>query len=382
MKKNLNEKDHHTWIDLLRIFACFMVVLSHSSDPFIAQFEKDYSAFFSGAFFGSIVRSCVPLFIMISGYLLLQEKLDNMGHFYNKRAKRLIIPFVTWSIVLPILYFLYVNYSPIGLTSSLQKSDFTAEATWKKIYLSIFNFNYDTTVLWYMYMLFGLYFFLPIIGGWIQNSSKENIQYYLIFWLTTLFLPYIEWLAPQLGYNGNFGNRGILGVCDWNVHGTFHYFSGYMGYMVLAYYLRTYPIRWERRPLVLICSILFLVGFTMTFIGTVSVINSPIDRYKNIEIVWNFVGVNVFLMTVPIFIIFQNINVSPRAWIRKISALTLGIYLCHFFIVQVYYDLLKPISASLPAVLQIVVLTCLTFVTALLITYLLSLHKLFRKTIM
>nr|WP_068888923.1 acyltransferase family protein [Pedobacter panaciterrae] len=382
MKEKLIEKDHHAWIDILRIFACFLVVLSHSSDPFIGQFENNYSEFVNGSLLGSIVRSCVPLFIMISGYLLLSENLNNMAAFYNKRAKRLIIPFVTWSVLLPILYFLYVNYTSPGLSSDLEKNGFTAGATWKNIYFSVLNFNYATTVLWYMYMLFGLYLFLPIIGSWLQNTSKKNIQCYLIIWVFTLFLPYIEQIAPALGYSGNFGNYGILGVCDWNIQGTFYYFSGYMGYMVLAHYLRTYPLTWSWKVTLLVALILFSVGFAITFLGTLSVLKSPIDRYKNIEVVWNFVGINVFLMTVSIFIVFQKINVKKRPWVTKLSSLTLGVYLCHFVIVQLFYDLIHPISDGIPAFFRILLIACCTFISAMITVFIISLSKILRKTIM
>jgi hypothetical protein len=36
-------------------------------------------------------------------------------------------------------------------------SAFTLEMTITKIWTFIFNFNYDTTPLWYLYMLVGLY---------------------------------------------------------------------------------------------------------------------------------------------------------------------------------------------------------------------------------
>lgn len=59
------------WIDVLRIAACAMVVLSHCCDGFVAQFDTDHGAFLWGAGIGSLVRSCVPLFVMMSGVLLL-----------------------------------------------------------------------------------------------------------------------------------------------------------------------------------------------------------------------------------------------------------------------------------------------------------------------
>lgn len=47
-------------------------------------------------------------------------------------------------------------------------------------------------------------------------------------------LPYLQMIAPLLGYNGNYGNMGLLGVCDWNPYGMLYYFSGFLGYLVLG----------------------------------------------------------------------------------------------------------------------------------------------------
>ena len=71
-----------------------------------------------------------------------------MPAFYSKRAKRLLIPFLFWSLVLPVLYYLYVNYSGIEIISpNILPEDYTLKRTIEKMYTFIFNFNYDTTVL-------------------------------------------------------------------------------------------------------------------------------------------------------------------------------------------------------------------------------------------
>ena len=53
------------------MIACFLVVFSHSCDAFVAVFDSDRATFLQGALAGSFVRACVPLFVMMSGVLLL-----------------------------------------------------------------------------------------------------------------------------------------------------------------------------------------------------------------------------------------------------------------------------------------------------------------------
>lgn len=66
----LKRKETIGWIDLLRVIACFLVVFAHCCDPFVARFDTDRSTFLQGCAAGSAVRSCVPLFVMMTGVLL------------------------------------------------------------------------------------------------------------------------------------------------------------------------------------------------------------------------------------------------------------------------------------------------------------------------
>ena len=96
---------HIAWVDFLRILACFLVVAAHCCDPFVGSFDGTFN-FKSAVFWGSLVRPCVPPFAMISGVLLFPVTME-MGAFYSKRLKRVLIPLVVWSLVLPLLYFGY-----------------------------------------------------------------------------------------------------------------------------------------------------------------------------------------------------------------------------------------------------------------------------------
>ncbi len=71
---NLNQRPHIVWLDVLRFVAIFMVLISHSADPFNASVEARTNPDFNlwGSAFGSLVRACVPLFVMMTGLLLLR----------------------------------------------------------------------------------------------------------------------------------------------------------------------------------------------------------------------------------------------------------------------------------------------------------------------
>jgi hypothetical protein len=214
----INKRENIGWIDLLRVTACFLVVFAHCCDPFVARFDTDRPTFLQGCALGSAVRCCVPLFVMMTGVLLFPVR-NGMSEFYKKRIGRIVVPLIFWSVMLPVLYFIYLNYITTTDNPTIDMSAFTLEMTITKIWTFIFNFNYDTTPLWYLYMLVGLYFIIPIFHAWLERATRKDIKLFLSIWGISLFLPYIKMAAPALGYIGNWGNMDILGVCDWNAFG-------------------------------------------------------------------------------------------------------------------------------------------------------------------
>lgn len=347
------------WVDLLRIIACFLVVLSHCCDPFVGQFDNDRTSFLTGAFTGSFVRACVPLFVMMSGVLLFPVRLE-MGEFYRKRIGRIVVPLIFWSVMLPFLYYVYLNFMVSSVSPSIAPENFTLGATLMKLYTFIFNFTYDTTPLWYLYMLIGLYFIIPILNTWMEHAKQKDIRLFLWIWGISLVLPYLKMAAPLLGYTGNYGNMGLLGECDWNIYGMFYYVSGFVGYLVLAYYLVKYPLSWSWKCTLGITVPMFLVGYTITSLGFVLTQKYFPGSYANLEIIWYFSGINVFMMTFPVFVIVQKLNVPSATWLSRLASLTFGIYLCHFVFVQVAYDLLGTVS-GLPVIVRILGMACLAF---------------------
>ena len=375
------EKENIGWVDAMRVLACFLVVFSHSCDAFIAQFNNDYGTFLQGCALGSLVRSCVPLFVMMTGVLLLPLK-GTMGEFYSKRLKRIAIPLVFWSLALPVVYYLYLNFFVSSNSPFIDVSSFTWQMTLRKMFTFIFNFNYDTTPLWYLYMLIGLYFIIPIFGTWLKCATRKEIKLFLYLWGASLFLPYVKIIAPFLGYLGVFGNMGILGECDWNAYGTFYYVSGFVGYLVLAYYLVKYPLQWGWRKMAAVCIPMFVVGYAVTFGGYVVMQEFFPGNYAYLEIVWLFSGINVFMMTFPVFVVVQKINAASSPRLSAVASMTFGIYLCHFVIIQMGYDFYEAIMpAGVPAVVKILCNAVTVFVVSYLVVRLLSISKVTRRLV-
>ena len=100
------------------------------------------------------------------------------------------------------------------------------------------NFSVTDVHMWYIYLLIGLYLFMPVFSAWIEKASEKAKLCFLAAWGVTLFIPYIrEFVSPY-----------IWGECSWNEFGMLYYFAGFNGYLLLGHVLRRHvlPMRTVR----------------------------------------------------------------------------------------------------------------------------------------
>lgn len=375
------KKDNVGWVDLLRIIAIFAVVYSHTCDFFIAQFNNDRASFLTGLFMECIGRPCVVLMVMISGHLLLPIKQGyTLGRYYRKRIGRIMIPLVFWSLVLPVAFYTYYRYFGQNTANPIiDASSFTLDSMMNHMYTFIFNFTYEGTPLWFLYMLIGLYLALPIVNAWLAQATKKDLQTVLCLWAATLVLPYLKVAVPLLGGSGEAGFAPIFGECTWNFYGSFYYISGFMGYMLLAYYLKTFPLNWTWGKTLSVAIPVYLAGYAVTSFGYIYVNNLFPGDYKYLEIPWYMCGLNVAMQAFGVYIIFAKLKVKSRPWLSKAAAMMFGIYLCHFPIVHITYDWFH--LPELPFPVQIILISSTSFIISYAITRLLFSIPLTRKLV-
>src|SRR5215470_7793 len=82
------------WADLIRTVAIYLVVVIHVSGQLTnAWGQISTTQWLIGEIYGAIARVSVPLFFMISGYLLLPRS-ESLRDFYTKRMTRTLSPCV------------------------------------------------------------------------------------------------------------------------------------------------------------------------------------------------------------------------------------------------------------------------------------------------
>ena len=105
-KVGTKEKKRYFGIDFIRVLACYLVMQTHAGELYyigdggvLLRWDKNLWP----GIFNSLARICVPLFVMISGYLLLPIKTD-YSTFLKKRFTRISFPFIIFCILYDVFF--------------------------------------------------------------------------------------------------------------------------------------------------------------------------------------------------------------------------------------------------------------------------------------
>ena len=323
--------DREKWIDWMRVAACLMVMVVHSTEPFYLGGEgsrilTEGDAYWA-SFFDTFVRACVPLFVVASSYLQFPLHYST-GEFLRRRAQRVLVPFLCWSIVYALAW-----GEPVDNLRSL-----------------LLNFNYAAGHLWFVYMLVGIYLLMPMLSPWAERVGKRELQFYLLLCFATTLIPFVRALAADGAAPVIYGPTGspnralypLWGEASWNTYGLFYYLSGFIGYLLLGLYLRRFVgnLSWGKTLAVALPA--WLAGFAICFGGfIVMVMNDaggqfPIEGPTGLAAAWETTWINdtagVFLMTIGWILVFRKINAGGwfyRNVLLPISKASYGMYLCH-----------------------------------------------------
>lgn len=357
------------WLDLMRIVACFLVVLSHATDLFFDDFKII-------AIFKTFVSPCVPLFVMVSavGLLPLKPQYLNTAFFYRNRLVRILVPLVIWSIILPLISYLVrvgvCSEEPAEVVFSQEM--FNNHGLPRNLWTWIFSFNHLTYAYWFLYMIVGLYLIMPILNTWLNNSSQQGIKSVLFVWVLTLFLPYYKLIARWNGFDS------VFGLSEWNANDTFYYVSGYAGYVILAYYLVKFPVKLTKRNKnLLVSSYFFGLLFTINFLIWTHFYKE--DPWQYVLVLFNYCSFNIAMMVIPVFIYIQNSSYRSSKFLKLVASLTFGIYLLHVPLEWLFGYFIQLLE--LPMVPSILIVATLVFLSAGVITWILRQGKLTRKLV-
>lgn len=284
--------------------------------------------------FSEFVRYGVPVFLMLSGALLLNRDIE-ITSFLKRKVPRIVYPFL----------FYFIIFFAISLLTNIEFP------------YTILTYN------WYFWMILGVYLSVPIINKFIQHASESEIKYFLV-----VFLLAATFYQITLCF-------GIQHYFDLN------FFVAPIGYLVLGYYLSIKDFKMDSRKLIALMVFIFLATTFLKMLeaGAVLPKNSILDfTATQSGILSSWVDMSIFeiLQAGSLFVLLKNLNLhlgTLNKAIVSISNVSYGMYLCNSLVMS----FLIPIFVQIPKngieiCVVIVVMILVVFVVSWILVTLLS----------
>lgn len=283
----------------MRVVAIYFVIAIHTSLPPANLLDIKSSFFFLASF--TVIKVCVPLFVMLSGALLL-GKHESISFFLSKRVSKVLVPWFLWTLIYMVWNYSAHSYHPAN------------PSQWKYFFeLTFFS------QLWFLPLIFSLYLITPIFRLFVPHLSKNNRLYLMTLWfLFVIIIPFFHTgtTFPRAE------ESGLVPV-------TFYY----SGYFILGYFLSTMklPKNMVQRSIGLL-----LIGIAITFI--------ELGLGKGAHL-FDYFSPAVTVSSIAVFLLIFSVckrysgNTTKDKLISSIGSASLGIYIIHSLIAEV----LKPI---------------------------------------
>lgn len=298
----MNVQTRIQYMDSLRAIAILGVLLLHAATPYVVLYDKiaDFD-WQTGIVYNALSRWCVPIFLMISGALLLGRKEEPLGTFFKKRANKILLPFIAWSII----YYAWATYM------------WNPGYSLKEFLIMFFN-NQIYYHLWYFYALIGIYLLAPVFNIFVNHASKQMIGYVVVLWI--LFY-------------------GIFRYYSYIVSNEFTLFfplSEYIGFFLLGYYLAKFELSAKWRSGIYV---LGMIGAFETIWRTMA-LSEQQGQFSGYA--YSYSSPNVIMMSIALFVFVKywvNRKVANGSYqtskiVTLIGQTSFGVYLVHAMILD------------------------------------------------
>ncbi len=315
------------WLDTLRVLAVGAVIVVHAASGTVVFSELGTTDWWAANVLDSLARWCVPVFVMISGGLLLNpKKHEGARTFYAKRLSRVLIPLVFWSAF-------YIGWA--ALRATVRAEPLEAADLLSRLMSGRPHYH-----MWYLYMLLPLYLITPGLQRMTATLSRRSLTVVT----AALFAAASTYAAFR--YANDVAASHFL-----------FWFIPYVPYAVAGHLLLT-----SERP---VHRVLTAIVFGLAVAGTAAgcyVLASADDIYGGLY-AYDYLSITVIPMSIAVFLLAKGWTlaaISADASAR-LAALTLGIYLIHPIF-------LGPISSlqeayiEMPALLAVPLVSALAFV--------------------
>lgn len=325
------------WLDNARIASIIAVIFIHSSMFVIIGSEVGTDYWWIGNFYDSFSRWSVPVFIMLSGALLLNPKdNENFTVFYQKRFSKILIPIIFWSI----FFLVWTNLK------ELLKGN---QSTFSELLSPLLN-GRPYYHMWFMYMILMLYLFTPFFRQIIKQSSRQQIWFFVIV-SCLLSIKYV----------------GEVKFFTDDSHSNLNSFLLYIPYFFLGYLIRIDERQFSKNILYaifIISSLLTAYGFY--YLSMIKGVDAGLYFYE-------YTSITVIPMSVSIIYLMKYWSkpIGNPTLTRKLSLLTLGVYLIHPIVIDIIrYFSLGPMNYN--PIVSIPIFALIVFLSSIITSWVIS----------
>jgi len=332
------------YIDFIKTLSIFLVFVLHIEGSFVDFWQGNPIYLSIGNIFQALSIIAVPLFVISSGFLAFNKKIENNTIFILKKVLPLIFVWLSWGVIRffwEILVFgkNFHNFSELGQLVGLSV-------------LSRF---------WFMPMIVGLFMSIPIFYP-IVNKARKDVQiYFLVLWFLAFSvtesiknLSGIE-LVPNL-------NSSVLLM-----------FIPYIGFFLFGGFVRknTNMLKLKTSSFKMVLFIFFSSLLFSLFLNDYSYLSINV-------VVQSFSG---FIVLIRLFELLDNKFVTLSSLL--VSRFTLELYLVQRFIIELLSltDGFEKLASYFPLFL-LPILSIIVFMLGLGTIYFISLIPMVNKLLL
>lgn len=333
------------WLDSLQALAVIAVITVHISTPVVkTMFGENMNFWWIGHVADSAVRFAIPVFLMVSGAVLLTQEYK-LKDFYKKQFLRIVLPLLFFMLV-------YCVFKWVNLPFPKQPHGLSETLSWA---VKLFLAEGISKHFWLVYMLIFLYLVVPIVGEFARKLKPEMIVFLLAAWVVMCLISHN--FSVNM-YSWSFGS----------ILQKLYTYVLYLGYMLLGYYLCN--IFYVSRNVRITAVIVYV--FTVLLIVLVVYYTSHINSKPDLSL-YNYLSFSIIIQSAAVFIALKQKEVSP-IWLKKtifaISDYSYGIYLVHVLVIGVFFNYGISLDIAHPLI-SLPILLLLTLGASMLIVFIL-----------
>lgn len=280
-----NPQNRQYELDVIRVVATALVILIHTKPFLDSHFTESTGLMWEHHIMGVVIDVAVPLFVCLSGALLLRKPIVDIGQFFKQRFMRVLLPFVIWSAVV------------VGIYAVTDKSNSIGELVVRACTTGA------TEAYWFVFMLLGLYLVAPILNVFVRHAQPAILTYAVAIVGVLAMACQMDELR-QFDIVSRFASRNLA----------------FIGYFLTGYWLLQQKGRWSSG--LLFCLVVVLMGIRV--VGTF--VSIP------------FIGGLNYPIVLALFLAMAQMQYSPRVVTQRvigfISEVSYGIYLMQVIIIR------------------------------------------------